>query len=105
MSERQVHEAAEDMYERYGDDPPIYADDDPRSIAFEVVSQLSILNHQLITPTDIPALIAFLATPAGQDVHGWATWRGYWGAIDFEQRARTLADNPYYATTPPPKDP
>jgi len=48
-----VHEEAEALTERLGEWPN-YEETDPRSIAMEVLSQLEVLNYQLITSEDIP---------------------------------------------------
>jgi hypothetical protein len=74
------------------------SDTDDQSIAIEVLAQLEILNHQLITREDIPALLDFLDTPPRQAARGWKQWRQYWDGIDFAQRRRELATNPYYIT-------
>jgi hypothetical protein len=63
-----------------------------------VLAQLEILNHQPITREDVPALLAFLGTPRGQAARGWMQWWQYWDGIDFAQRRRELATNPYYIT-------
>jgi hypothetical protein len=59
---------------------------------------LDALNHQLITPDDIPAIRAFLQTRAGNESEGWTTWRMYWDNLDFDERRRKLKTNPYYST-------
>jgi hypothetical protein len=96
LTEKAIHEAAEGLWERY--DWPEYSDTDDQSIAIEVLAQLEILNHQLITREDIPALLDFLETPPGQAARGWKQWRQYWDSIDFALRRRELATNPYYIT-------
>ena len=70
---------------------------DPRSIPFEVVSHLDILNHQLIVPSDIPAIVEFLDAPEGREIDAWARWREYWDSIDFEARKLELVADPYYS--------
>ena len=96
LSESQLHEKAEELWEQ--DEWSQLDKDNPRSIAIEVLSQLEILNHQLITTEDIPAIVNFLRTPIGQEQNGWKTWRQYWENIDLEARKQTLKDNPYYST-------
>ena len=96
LTEVEVHERAEDLWEQQ--DWPHYAEDNPHSIAIEVLSQLEILNHQLITREDIPAIVNFLSTPNGQEEDGWKTWKRYWVNVDLEARKRALKDNPYYCT-------
>jgi hypothetical protein len=94
-SERDVHEEAERLWEM-GRPWPEYPEEDDRSIAVEVLSQLDILNHQLITREDIPAMLTFLSTPPDHARQGWSLWRDYWTNIDFARRREQLADNPYY---------
>ena len=96
LTERNVHETAEGLWE--SQPWPNYSEADDRSVALEVLTQLDILNHQLITREDIPALLDFLDTPPGQAARGWKHWRQYWDGIDFAQRRRELATNPYYIT-------
>jgi hypothetical protein len=96
LNEVDVHEKAEELWEQ--DDWPEYAEEDPRSIAIEVLSQLEILNHQLIIKDDIPAIIAFLKTPEGKERSGWSAWKQYWDSIDLTARKATLKDNLYYST-------
>jgi hypothetical protein len=71
---------------------------DPESIAIEVLSQLEILNHQLITTDDIPVIMEFLDTPPGEERDGWVKWQSYWKNVDYENRKRELIANPYYCT-------
>ena len=96
LDERSVHEQAEVLLEEYG--CPEFDESDARSIAIEVLTQLDILNHQLITIEDIPAILRFLDTPAGHERDGWARWKRYGDRIDYDQRAIELKDNPYYST-------
>jgi len=97
LDEREVHAHAETLLETAGEIPQ-YPDSDRRSIAAEVLLQLDILNHQLITTEDIPAIEAFLKTPPGQELRGWAEWRSYWKQLDLESRRQKLVSNPYYCT-------
>jgi len=96
LSEIEVHEKAEELWEQ--NEWPQLGEGNPHSIEIEVLSQLEILNHQLITTEDIPAIVNFLRTPSGQEKNGWEAWRQYWENIDLEARKRTLKDNPYYKT-------
>jgi hypothetical protein len=100
IDERAVHETAEDLFAKYGEEPPLYPRDDHRSIVLEVVSQLEVLNHQLITPVDVPAFFEFLATPLGGELAAWEKWTRYWDRVDYKRRAKDLASNPYYAPLP-----
>ncbi len=97
IDERTVHEQAESMMDELGE-LPSYSEDDPRSIPVEVLLHLDALNHQLITPEDIPAMEAFLCTSQGDEAQGWAAWRNYWNNLDFETRKQKLQKNPYYCT-------
>ena len=95
VDEQFVHEAAEELeagLEAEGDFPR----SDPRSILKEVVSQLSILNHQLVIRADIPEILRFLDAPQGEELQGWSRWSEYWDSQDYEQRAKDLAGT-YYA--------
>ena len=104
LDERAVHEAAERLWEKFGEEPPAYPKEDPRSIVLEVVSQLEVLNVQLITRDDIPALLEFLDSPVGSEGAAWARWTRYWDQLDFGRRLEELAANPYYAKTKAPSD-
>lgn len=97
VGEREVHERAETLLEEVGE-LPHYPESDPRSIAQEVLLQLDMLNHQLITTEDIPAIKAFLETPSGQELQGWAAWKRYWKQLDIDARRQELTSNPYYCT-------
>ena len=97
IDERTVHEEAESLWEEQ-EHWPTYPKDDPRSIAVEVLSQLEILNHQLITRADIPAMLEFLNTPQGSELRGWSVWERYWEKLDLDTRKKALKDNPYYST-------
>lgn len=94
LDETQLHERAEALWEQK--DWPLYAEDDPHSIAIEVLSQLDILNHQLITREDIPAIVDFLSTPEGQEKAGWDAWKRYWDDMNLEKRKNELKNNSYY---------
>lgn len=98
LTEREVHETAEAMLEQLPP-LPVYPASSPQSIPMEVLYDLDILNHQLITAADIPALLAFLDTPPGHEPEGWRKLQVYWEGINFDQRRQALADNPYYATS------
>src|SRR5438094_700895 len=88
LDERAVHEAAEALSESYPGELPTYPHSDPRSIPIEVLSQLEILNWQLITREDIPALLDFLATQSGDEERGWERYQKHWENIDFDRRLR-----------------
>lgn len=97
VDERFVHEEAERLW-GHRDEWPLYRETDPRSIPLEVLEQLEILNHQLITREDVPTMLAFLDTPPGEQTRGWAAWRRHWQEVDIDARRTALAHNPYYLT-------
>lgn len=97
VDEREVHEAAQRIRDS-DDNWPEYPKHDPRSIAVEVLTQLDLLNHQLITREDIPTILEFLDTPAGAESDGWERWRDYWAEADLGARSSALQDDPYYCT-------
>jgi hypothetical protein len=70
---------------------------DPKSIVNEAVSQLDALNQQLIMPSDIPAIEAFLGTAPGNEHGAWLRWEAYCTGIDYAERQELLKDNPDYA--------
>ncbi len=95
LSASEVHESAEAMWE--AGDWPEYPPDDHRAIPVEVLSQLDILNQQLIVPGDVPEMISFLDTRAGEEAGAWERWRHYWEAVDYDERAAVLSGQPPYA--------
>lgn len=95
LDERDVHEEAERLWSQ-SEEWPEYSEEDPRSIPLEVLSQLEILNHQLITKEDVPAMLRFLDTPPSRELDAWRRWREYWDEVDFDKRRQELKDNPYY---------
>ena len=97
IDEREVHEQAERILEQ-AEGIPDYAETDPRSIAMEVLVQLDILDHQLITTEDIPIIREFLATPFGKEAEAWVRWHQYWNILDLRTRRLQLQSNPYYST-------
>ena len=96
IDERGVHEEAERLLDEHGWIE--YPENDDRSVVLEVLSQLGILNRQLVTREDIPAMLGFLDTPPGEAQKGWQTWRRYWNSLDYEKRREELEQNPYYST-------
>ena len=105
IDEVEVHETAEQLWETLQQAEANYPEQDPRSIAIEVLSQLEILNHQLITKVDIPAILAFLETPPGEEQTAWKTWRQYWENLDLAARKDSLKSHPYYASAVVPAMP
>lgn len=104
IDEQQIHMLTERMFEDLQDRIRRPPEDNHMSILYEVLSQLSILNYQLITSDDIPAFLRFLETPEGKEGEGWYEWRKYWENIDFRRRRKVLADNSYYSTDPFPHE-
>ena len=47
----------------------------PEAIAYEVLCQLEILNHQLIIKEDIPFIVDFLNTKQGEEKRAWERWQ------------------------------
>ncbi len=68
----------------------------PEAIAYEILSQLEILSHQLIIKEDIPFMIDFLNTKAGEEKKAWESWQNYWDEIDISDRLDKLRDNNFY---------
>ncbi|WP_218080299.1 hypothetical protein [Anthocerotibacter panamensis] len=97
LDARKVHEEAEKLWESIQPDS-FYPKDNYKSIIIEVLSQLEILNHQLIMPDDIPAILRFLDTPNGKELQGWEDWLNYWENIDMDVRRENLRSNPYYCS-------
>ncbi len=94
LTEFDVHSFAEDLVEH------LEVCEDKESsdtIASEVLFQLDIMNHQLITKDDIPAIEEFLKTHRGEEVRGWDSWKNYWETIDFDKRKIELKNNPFYS--------
>lgn len=94
LAAEDVHSEAEAMFE--AEDWPELPETDARSIVLEVLTQLDVLNQQLITEADIPAILDFLATGECDEMNGWAKWRAYWESINMDERRRHLKDNPFY---------
>ena len=94
ITERDVHERAEHLWDQR--DWPDYPTSDARSIAIEVLAQLDILNHQLITVEDVPAIVDFLNTPPGSEEDAWEQWQRYWDNVDLDKRKQALRGHPSY---------
>src|SRR5262245_2608282 len=93
--EKALHEAAESIWEGGGEWPQ-YSKDDPRSIAIEVLSNLDVLNQQLIGKEDIPAIEMFLSTAEGKELEGWQNWEEYWSEVDYAERETQRGTEGYY---------
>lgn len=74
-----VRDEAEAMWGAY--EWPDLPRTDPASIPIEVLSQLSILDHQHITRDHIPVLVEFLTTPPGEEPGGWVRFATHMDAI------------------------
>lgn len=92
---RRVHEEAEELFDQLEERK--YPRDHPQSILVEILSQLEILNHQLITSDDIPAMLAFLDARPGEELEAWERWQRYWDELDLDRRIAALRDDPYYS--------
>lgn len=100
-----LYDEAEYMWEQ-GEPWPEYDRDDPRSIPIAVLDVLEDLYAQRVFREDIPALLAFLNTPPGEERAAWDTLDRYWEAIDWDARLHNHAQE-YVRLTPtplPPKD-
>lgn len=98
MAEREAHETAEVLVEEHG--LPEYPEEDDRSMPVEVLLELDSLNFRYITREDVPAILRFLSTPAGEAEQGWREWRRYWQSVDWEKRREELKDNLNYSIRP-----
>jgi hypothetical protein len=83
---------------------PNYRRDDSRSIPIEVLSSLESLTAQLIFREDVPALLAFLDTPPGEERTACDTLDRYWEAIDWDYRLHNHAQE-YGRLAPGPPPP
>jgi hypothetical protein len=95
--------AAEGLWER---DPlsgqpqaPVFLRSDPKAIDYHVLWLLEVLHCDPLLPVDIPAILAFLETPPGQEAEAWRRWEAYWAAIDWEARRQAVGDLNSYLQT------
>lgn len=65
---------------------PDYPSDDERSVAIELLFLLNMLPHTLLSTEDVPAMLAFLDTPPGEELSGWARWDLYLSRVDWSAR-------------------
>lgn len=84
VSTEEVHHMAESWM--IDQDCPELERNDPYSAVLEVVSQLDILNQQLITVEDVPAIKGFLQQAQIDLESAWLDWERYWESIDFDLR-------------------
>src|ERR1700753_2508 len=82
IAEREIHEIAEEMWERR--EWPNADKSQDESIAIEALIQLDALPSAWITVDDVPAFLEFLGTPAGEALEGWRRWTHYWDSLDFD---------------------
>lgn len=66
------------------------------SAAKEVLAHLDNLDMNLVTQDDIPALIEFLNTPAGQFPTGYDRWQRYEKSVNTAERRKKLRRDPLY---------
>ena len=89
ISPLEIQSFAEKKYENLSS---IFTDSDKNSsVEFEIISQLEILNHQLIIDEDIPLILDFLKN------ENWDNWREYWDQIDYEKRKELLQGDSFYS--------
>ncbi len=93
-----LYDEAEYMWDE-GYPWPEYDRDDPRAIPIDVLSLLETLIAQGVFREDIPALLAFLDTPLGEEQAGWDTMDRYWEAIDWDYRLHN-SDREYTRLAP-----
>jgi len=90
-----AQEKAEKLYEEFMHYENL-SYNNPEAIAYEVLCQLEILNHQLIIKEDIPFIVDFLNTKQGEEKKAWESWQNYWDEIDVDDRLDKLRDNSFY---------
>jgi hypothetical protein len=88
-SPEHVHQWAE---RRFADEAWECEDD----IANEVLAQLDMLDINLVTPDDLPALLVILQLPTGQARTASATFGSRLSPADLERRRKELAEDPTY---------
>ncbi|MCE2030335.1 hypothetical protein [Sessilibacter corallicola] len=84
---------AENLLEKYGWKD--FGKNKPESVVMEALSQLEILNHQLICKDDIPAIKRFLENNKNPE-SSWADWESYWNSVDFNEREGRLNAIEFY---------
>ena len=93
VSPAEVHHFAEQWMAKI-----CLVDDIDRSLAvFEVLSQLDILNQQLIIRADIPEMLKFLDYAKTNPSEARDNWNKYWKSVDFKERAEMLSQSDFYA--------
>ncbi len=93
---KQVHEWAENSYNtshvEYED-----WEDDEYSVTNSILAELDMLNINLLTKEDIPALIEFLDSPPGKFKESDVKFQRYMRSIDIHERKSQLADIDIYS--------
>jgi len=92
--------SAEDVHhhaEKWTADERIASELNENSAAAEILSQLDILNQQLITSEDIPEMLEFIGESKKNASEARNRWEKYWSQIDFSKRQQTLAEDVFYA--------
>src|SRR4051812_21180444 len=91
-----VHEAAEQLYERYGEEDEESLTG-PGLLGYQVVCILEVLPVYLVIPDDVPYMLDFLnAASADMDV-ALEHWDDYWNELDYNARREILKAHPYYS--------
>jgi hypothetical protein len=82
---------AEEIADSLWDDAgriPVVVKGDPDSIAVAVLSLLATAYASLILSADVPTLLEFLGTAAGDELRGWERFDAYWRGVDMNARER-----------------
>ena len=89
MSFHRVVEEAEALEERLWQDieiGPEFPATDPRTIAVEVLTLLSMGFVAPLFSEDIPHILEYLATPSGSELEGAQKFHGYFETLDYQER-------------------
>ena len=70
---------------------------DEDSVTKEVLGALDMMDMNLVTPQDIPALLAFLGTPVGGFSGGYEKMKKWFDSVDYAARKTCLQSDPLYA--------
>jgi hypothetical protein len=95
LSEKQLHEWAENKYQNHEVDYSDWENDD-NSVTNEVLATLDMMDMNLMTKEDIKYYLDFLDTPLGQFAAGLKKLEDNLKAINFTQRKKSLANNQFY---------
>ncbi|RMD85738.1 MAG: hypothetical protein D6815_01200 [Candidatus Dadabacteria bacterium] len=99
MSSAEVHDWGEQRYAVDGFEPE-------DEIVNEILSNLDILDINLVTPEDIPDFLRMLDYPRGQEAEALAFLDKRGESFDLQDRMRHYADDPFYGRfcNPPPTE-